>query len=197
VTRRRLLSPLLLLVALLTSLGLNLTPASATGEPETRVRATNHVPAVRVGESSSESPGGVGCLRPETGVSVVGSCVATNTEGLTAAEQASDAAGLKPDGTPNRDSPVYVGGYDSQGNVMGTGNGPQGSGIHAEDIIQQHMPGAQITEPYAWRTNKGTGELGWRPFTVCATCQGKYPPSLFPPGTQGAAGGHWSLSDGH
>jgi hypothetical protein len=59
---------------------------------------------------------------------------------LAAAERARDQAGLKPDGTPNRESPVYVGGYDAEGNVMGTGNGPRGSGIHAEDIVQE--PGA-------------------------------------------------------
>jgi hypothetical protein len=109
-----------------------------------------------------------------------------------AAEQARDQAGLRPDGTPNRrKSPVYVGGYDAAGNVMGTGNGPRGSGIHAEDIIQDRMPGAQMTEPYAWRRNKVTGELEWRPHTVCLRCQGNYPPSMFPPGTWGEAGGVW------
>jgi hypothetical protein len=110
---------------------------------------------------------------------------------LAAAERARDQAGLKPDGTPNRESPVYVGGYDAEGNVMGTGNGPRGSGIHAEDIIQGRMPGAQMTEPYAWRRNKVTGELEWRPHTVCPRCQGNYPPSMFPPGTRGESGGVW------
>ena len=110
---------------------------------------------------------------------------------LSAAERARDQAGLKPDGTPSCESPVYVGGYDAEGNVIGTGNGPRGSGVHAEDIIQQRMPGAQMTEPYAWRRNKVTGELEWRPHTVCPRCQGNYPPSLFPPGTRGESGGVW------
>jgi hypothetical protein len=59
------------------------------------------------------------------------------------------------------------------------------------DIIQERMPGAQMTEPYAWRRNPDTGELEWKPFTVCVVCQGKYPPTLFPTGTQGAPGGAW------
>ena len=74
---------------------------------------------------------------------------------------------------------------------MATGNGQPGSGIHAEDIIQEQMPGAHMTEPYAWRTNKITGDLEWRPFTACEVCQGKYPRSLFPPDTRGAPGGPW------
>ncbi|MFG1611002.1 RHS repeat-associated core domain-containing protein [Actinoplanes sp. NPDC049265] len=111
--------------------------------------------------------------------------------GLAAAERARNEAGLKPDGAPNRQSPVYVGGYDAEGNVMGTGNGPRGSEIHAEDIIQDRMPGAKMTQPYAWRRNKITGELDWRPHTVCPRCQAKYPPSMFPPGTVGESGGVW------
>ena len=80
VTRRRLfLSPLLLLVALLTGLGLNTSSASASAGPETRVRAINHVPAISVGNIDSETPGRVGYLRPETGQVMSGSCVATNT----------------------------------------------------------------------------------------------------------------------
>lgn len=109
---------------------------------------------------------------------------------LAAANAARDQAGLKPDGSPNRDSPVYVGGY-KDGEVMGTGNGPRGSGIHAEDIIQELLPGAQMTEPYAWRTSPETGELEWRPFTVCVVCQSKYAQELFAPGTLGAPGGVW------
>ena len=78
VTRRRLfLSPLLLLVALLTGLGLNTSSAAASAGPETRVRGFDHVPAISVGEIGSETPGRVGCLRPETGQVMSGSCVAT------------------------------------------------------------------------------------------------------------------------
>ena len=86
VTRRRLfLSPLLLLVALLTGLGLNTSSASASIGPETRVRAINHVPAISVGNIDSETPGRVGYLRPETGQVMSGSCVATNTGASNAA----------------------------------------------------------------------------------------------------------------
>lgn len=119
------------------------------------------------------------------------SAATNNVDDLARANAARDAAGRRVDGSPNRDSPAFVGGYDGEGNVIGTGNGPRGSGIHAEDIVQQRMPGAQMTEPYAWRTNRVTGELEWRPFTVCTTCQSKYPPSLFPSGTRGASGGRW------
>lgn len=83
------------------------------------------------------------------------------------AEAARNDAGLKPDGTPNRKSPVYIGGYDEAGSVMGTGNGPRGSNIHAEDLIQEWSPGAQMTEPFAWRRNLETGELEWISHTVC------------------------------
>jgi Restriction endonuclease fold toxin 9 len=79
---RLLLSPLLLLVALLTGLGLNLSSATASAGPETRVRANQHVSAVSVGETGSKSPASVRCLRPETGVFVSGSCVATEAESV-------------------------------------------------------------------------------------------------------------------
>ncbi|GGQ56289.1 RHS repeat-associated core domain-containing protein [Couchioplanes azureus] len=107
------------------------------------------------------------------------------------AERARDEAGRKPNGKPNRDSPVYVGGYDKMGNVMGTGNGPRGPRNHAEDIIQDRMPGAKMTQPYAWRRNKDTGQLEWRPHTVCPRCQERYPRQLFDPRTRGESGGSW------
>ncbi|WP_244945585.1 RHS repeat-associated core domain-containing protein [Couchioplanes caeruleus] len=107
------------------------------------------------------------------------------------AERARDEAGRKPNGKPNRDSPVYVGGYDKNGNVMGAGNGPRGHRNHAEDIIQDRMPGAKMTQPYAWRRNKDTGQLEWRPHTVCPRCQGRYPRELFDPRTRGESGGSW------
>lgn len=50
----------------------------------------------------------------------------------------------------------------------------------------------EIAEDFGFvRRNLDTGELEWKPFTVCTTCQGKYPPTLFPPGTRGASGGAW------
>ena len=72
---------LLLLVALLTGLGLNTTAAAASIGPETRVRVSDHVPAASVGDSSSETPGGVRQLRPETAVSVSATGVATEAAG--------------------------------------------------------------------------------------------------------------------
>jgi hypothetical protein len=86
-------------------------------------------------------------------------------DGLDAARRARDAAGRHPDGRPNRDSPVYVGGQASDGRVMGTGNGPGPNALHAEDLIQRAMTGARMTEPYAWRRGLN-GELEWQPFTV-------------------------------
>jgi hypothetical protein len=47
---RIVLSPLLLLVALLTGLGLNLSPASATGGPETRVSVSEQSSPVTTGD---------------------------------------------------------------------------------------------------------------------------------------------------
>jgi hypothetical protein len=76
---RLLLSPLLLLVALLTTIGLHTSSAAASAGPETRVRANEHPAAISVEETSSESPASVGCLRPSQPVSVSGSCVATES----------------------------------------------------------------------------------------------------------------------
>jgi hypothetical protein len=76
---RLVLSPLWLLVALLTTLALNASPAAASGGPETRVRAIPTTTPVAVGQHSSEIPGGVGCLRSSQPGLVSGSCVATNT----------------------------------------------------------------------------------------------------------------------
>ncbi len=75
---------------------------------------------------------------------------------------------------------------------MGTGNvGTGPNALHAEDVIQDAMPGANMTEPFAWRRNPETLELEWQPFTVCPRCQSRYPEDLFEPGTQGAPGGAW------
>jgi hypothetical protein len=74
---RLLLSPLWLLVALLTTLGLNASSAAASAGPETRVRAIPTATAQAVGQSSSETPASVGCLRPPDTAIASGSCVAT------------------------------------------------------------------------------------------------------------------------
>lgn len=77
--RRLLLSPLWLLVALVSTLGLNVTSAAAAGGLETRVRAFDHPTATAVEQPSSETAGGVGCVRPVSVGRASGSCVATNT----------------------------------------------------------------------------------------------------------------------
>ena len=74
--RLLILSPLLLLVALTTVVGARTPSASAAHGPETRVRA---IPTATADQQSSETPGHVGCLRPETAQLVSGACVATNT----------------------------------------------------------------------------------------------------------------------
>ena len=76
-TRRLLLSPLVLLIALAAMLGLNASSAAAGGRPETRVRAFEHITVDSVGQQSSERPASVGCVRPETADLASGSCVAT------------------------------------------------------------------------------------------------------------------------
>lgn len=76
---RLVLSPLWLLVALLTTLALNTSPAAASGGPETRVRAIPTTTTAAVGKHSHETPGSVGCLRPSQPGLASGSCVATNT----------------------------------------------------------------------------------------------------------------------
>ena len=86
---RLLLWPLLLIVALITTLGLGTPSAAAASGPETRVRAIPAVTVDSVGQQSSERPGGVGCLRPAPIVLASGSCVATKAVGLT-----DEAAGL-------------------------------------------------------------------------------------------------------
>jgi hypothetical protein len=77
--RRVVLLPLLLLVAILIALGLNVSSSAASAGPETRVRAFDTTTANAVGQQSSETAGGVGCLRPPDAAIASGSCVATNT----------------------------------------------------------------------------------------------------------------------
>ena len=77
--RRVVPTPLLLLVALITVLGAGTVSASAGHGPETRVRAVPTATADAVGQSSTETAGHVGCLRPSQPGLVSGSCVATNT----------------------------------------------------------------------------------------------------------------------
>jgi hypothetical protein len=87
-TRRLLLSPLWFLIALTAMLALNASSAAAAGGLETRVRAFDHPTANAVEQPSSETAGGVGCVRPVSVGMASGSCVATNT--------VDDFAGIKP-----------------------------------------------------------------------------------------------------
>jgi hypothetical protein len=75
---RLLLSPLLLLVALLTTLGLNASSATASVGPQTRVRALDTPTATVVGPATAETPASVGCLRLSQPGLASGSCVATD-----------------------------------------------------------------------------------------------------------------------
>jgi hypothetical protein len=86
---RLVLSPLWLLVALATVLGLGASSAAAASGPETRVRALDHPAALAVAVHEAEGPASVGCLRPPQPAIASGSCVATNT--------ADDIAGLADD----------------------------------------------------------------------------------------------------
>jgi hypothetical protein len=82
------LSPLFFLVALITLIIGTIVSSGSAHSPETRVRPIVTPTAITVGSETTESPGSVGCLRPETGDVVSGSCVATEAAGL-----ADDAAG--------------------------------------------------------------------------------------------------------
>jgi len=66
-----------LLAALVAVLGVATSSAAAGPGPETRVRANATVTVDAVGQPSSETAGGVGCLRPAAAAIASGSCVAT------------------------------------------------------------------------------------------------------------------------
>jgi hypothetical protein len=77
--RALLLSPLWLIVALITFIVGGTASAAASSGPETRVRAFDTPTENSVAAISSETAGDVGCLRPSQPQLAVGSCVATNT----------------------------------------------------------------------------------------------------------------------
>ena len=103
-TRRRLLLSPLLLVALATVLGGGTVSASAAHGSETRVRAIPTAMADAVGQSSSETPGSVGCLRPSQPGFVSGSCVATESGTIYRTGARTDGALTDPTGVSFRDS---------------------------------------------------------------------------------------------
>jgi len=73
---------MLLALALAGVLGIATSAAAVGPGPETRVRANATVTVDAVGQPSSETAGGVGCLRPARPAIASGSCVATNTAGV-------------------------------------------------------------------------------------------------------------------
>jgi hypothetical protein len=107
-TRRRLLlSPLLLLVALVTVLTGGSVSAAAAHGSETRVRAIATVTVDAVGQPSGETAGHVGCLRPETAQLVSGSCVATEAASVPGAAQLADEVAGATGGTVKQLSNGY------------------------------------------------------------------------------------------
>lgn len=78
-SRRLILSPLLLAIALAGVIGVASSSAAAVPGPETRVRANATATVDAVGQRSGETAGGVGCLRPAQPDFVSAPCVATNT----------------------------------------------------------------------------------------------------------------------
>jgi hypothetical protein len=110
--------------------------------------------------------------------------VATNTQGVAAPEPV-----VKASGAPNRTSAVYVNVEMPDGSIRTVGSQP--GGIHAEDAAQALSPGGRTSQTYGWRAGP-EGKVTWQPVGVCATCQAKYPPGMFPVGTTSAPGGAWT-----
>jgi hypothetical protein len=96
---------------------------------------------------------------------------------------------LKSSGAPDRSSAVYISVRRADGTIETVGSRP--GGVHAEDAAQAIEPGGQMSRPFGWRRDAGTGQLTWQPINVCVVCQPKYPPSMFPAGTAGDRGGVW------
>jgi hypothetical protein len=108
-----------------------------------------------------------------------------------AAEAARDAA-TKPDGRPDRKAAAtWVGGYKDGQIAVGRSSGHGDDAIHAEDDLQMQLPGAKMTQPSGWRTNRETGQVEWTPIKVCTRCQGRFPPDWFPPDVKYEPGGPW------
>ena len=105
------------------------------------------------------------------------------------AEEARDAAGLKPNGKLNR----YYGGYvgsTKDGKVV-VGRAQPRTSIHAEDDAMRQLPGGLMTKAYGWRTDKLTGEMRWTELPVCVQCQARYKPEQFVTDINAAPGGAW------
>jgi hypothetical protein len=121
---RPFLSPLLLLVALLTTLGLNMSSATASVGPETRVRASDHSAAIVVGSETTERPASVGCLRPPEPGFVSGSCVAT--EAVSPVIDPAKVGGM---------SPAEVDAFAQENGLIPKGPDPAaGKGAHVDPV---------------------------------------------------------------
>jgi hypothetical protein len=200
---RLVLSPLLLLVALLTTLGVNASSAAANAGPETRVRAIPTVVEISVRQQSSETAGGVGCLRPTQPGLAPGSCVATESVDL--------YRGMKPGGAglpevgpsaktlgvrPGTDIPVDAHGMVHPGtggmsvNTSPTGmpefRRPPSFGGSAKDVDMFCIQSCDLGPSLRFRADPGSAGHGFvepvRPMTI-----GEYQQALA--GTQGQWGG--------
>lgn len=122
-------SLLWLVVALLSVFGVNVPSSAAASGPETRVRAIPTTTAAAVGQSSTETAGHVGCLRPSQSELVVGSCVATN--------RADDVVGSH--GSMPRPRPAGMESHHGVNSVWAEANIP---GYRAADAPAVLMPSA-------------------------------------------------------
>jgi hypothetical protein len=164
-------------------------PATSSGSAvasvlKTRVGVAATPIGLFVGLRAPGNPASVGRMGCNYDGFVSGSCVATKP-GVPAPEPV-----VKPSGAPDRSSAVYVNVEMPDGTIRTVGS-QTGSLVHAEDAAQALSPGGRMSQPYGWRMGPD-GKVTWQPIDVCATCQGKYPPSMFPSGTSAAPGGAWT-----
>ena len=177
--RRLLLSPLWLLIALATMLGLNASSAAAGGGLETRVRAFDHVTVDAVGQPSSERPASVGCLRPSQPGFASGSCVAT--------EAAPPRFVAASDGIIDTEAPALqqqIG--DVADSIQTTGSSPPGvrqGGLPGKPGVYGNKSGALPTQPEGYYTESdvwpGPGSRGTERIVVGANGEVWYSPDHY------------------
>jgi hypothetical protein len=56
-------------------------------------------------------------------------------------------------------------------------------------------PGGQMSRPFGWRRDAGTGELTWQPINVCVLCQPKYPLPCFRQVQRAMQGEHGAIEE--
>lgn len=158
-------------------------PSARQTTPRTLPVSTYGHPSLHVPDAGV-APTGHGAIMRATGAlaSVAGSVVA--------AKPVPDPAPvLRASGAADRSSAVHISVRRADGTIET--HGSRLGGIHAEDVAQGLEPGGQMSRPFGWRRDSGTGERTWQPINVCRQCQSKYPPSLFPRGTGADPGGAW------